>query len=134
MCGIAALFNPAAEVDGQKLLKATRALKHRGPDGEKLWMSPGKNAGLGHRRLSIIDPEGGTQPLVNKVGTVAAVVNGELYGYKEIREKLRSKGHVFRTQTDSEIVLCLYEEYDADFPNHLRGEFAFIIYDDVKKR
>ncbi len=134
MCGIVSLFNPSSQIDETNLREATRAIKHRGPDGEKIWVSLKRNAGLGHRRLSIIDPEGGIQPFVNKENTVAVVVNGEFYGYKEIRSDLQSKGYKFQTQSDSEIILHLYEEYESDFLKFLRGEFAFIVYDDRKKR
>jgi asparagine synthase (glutamine-hydrolysing) len=129
MCGIVSIFNPTAPIDKEKLLLATHSLAHRGPDGEKVWISLKGNAGLGHRRLSIIDPQGGIQPIANGDGSIVAVVNGELYGYKEIRSALQSKGYVFRTHSDSEIVLHLYAEYGIDFLTHLRGEFAFIIYD-----
>ncbi len=87
---------------------------------------------MGHRRLSIIDPEGGVQPLLSLDGSVIAVVNGELYGYKKIRADLQKKGYRFRTKTDSEVVLYLYQEYGLKFVDHVRGEFALIIYDTKK--
>ncbi len=134
MCGIALIMNPVSVIDEKKLIKGTRALAHRGPDGEKIWISKKGNAGLGHRRLAIIDPFSGVQPLLNTDQTIAVVVNGELYGYKDIRSELESKGYKFQTQSDSEIVLHLYEEYGTDFLDYLRGEFAFIIYDEKKNQ
>ncbi|MDO8571744.1 MAG: asparagine synthase (glutamine-hydrolyzing) [bacterium] len=132
MCGIVGIFNQTQEVSRGKLVSATRALIHRGPDGEGIWISKKKNVGLGHRRLSIIDKKRGAQPLVSNDGGVVAVVNGELYGYKKIRSDLQKKGYRFRTKTDSEIVPYLYQEYGLKFVDYLRGEFALIIYD-IKK-
>lgn len=89
---------------------------------------------LGHVRLSIIDINSGQQPLLNQHGDIHAVVNGELYDYKRIRSELEAKGYRFKTNSDSEIALCLYEEYGISFLNHLRGEFAIAIWDSKRNR
>jgi asparagine synthase (glutamine-hydrolysing) len=104
------------------------ALTHRGPDAEGLWRS-GRGV-LGHRRLSIIDlsPEA-TQPLLNEDGTIAVVVNGEIYNYVELRRELVAKGHTFRSGSDSEVVLHLYEEVGADCVARLQGMFALALWD-----
>ena len=108
------------------------ALRHRGPDDEGLWISPDHKAGLGHRRLSVIDLETGSQPISNEDGTVVVIVNGELYGFEEIRKGLERRGHRFTTRSDSEIVVHLYEEMGDACVHALRGEFAFVLFD-VKK-
>lgn len=108
------------------------ALRHRGPDDEGLWISPDHKTGLGHRRLSVIDLETGSQPIANEDGTVVVIVNGELYGFDEIRNGLEQRGHRFTTKSDSEIVVHLYEEMGDACVNALRGEFAFVLFD-VKK-
>ena len=134
MCGIVAIFSTSGRIAREQLLSATRALAHRGPDGEGIWISENKNVGLGHRRLSIVDPRGGKQPIVSHDGNIVATVNGELYDYKKIRSALQAKGHIFRTQSDSEIALYLYQEYGLNFVDYLRGEFALVLYDKRKNR
>src|SRR4051812_38019648 len=109
MCGIVALFSPEAPVTPEPLTRALAALRHRGPDGQRHWIAPSRQAGLGHARLSIMDLETGDQPLTNEDGTVHVVVNGELYDFERIRAELQGRGHRFRTRSDSEIVLHLYE-------------------------
>lgn len=111
-------------------------IAHRGPDGLAVWENNNSSQSviLGHCRLSIIDLTGGQQPLHNVDHTLSCVVNGELYGYQEIREALESKGHSFQTHSDSEIALHLYAEYGMDFLTHMRGEFALVLYDAVKNR
>ncbi len=134
MCGIVSLLSRNAPVDGARLKAGTDALLHRGPDGEGHWLSARRNTGLGHRRLCIIDLETGAQPLVSADGRVAAVVNGEFYGYKTLRRELESKGHRFNTQSDSEILLPLYKEHGVDCLKFLRGEFAFVLWDEEKQQ
>ena len=134
MCGIVGIFNKSEPISKDKLLSATRKLEHRGPDGEGLWVSSNGNIGLGHRRLAIVDERGGVQPIISRNGEIATVVNGELYGYQETRKTLKKKGYVFRTKSDSEIVLYLYQEYGEGFAKYLRGEFAVIIYDKKRNR
>ena len=108
---------------------ATRALYHRGPDGQRHWLSDDGLAGLGHARLSIIDLETGDQPLANEDGTIHAVVNGELYDFERIRRELEARGHRLGTKSDSEIVLHLYEDLGPACLEHLRGEFALALWD-----
>jgi asparagine synthase (glutamine-hydrolysing) len=109
------------------------ALAHRGPDAEGVWRS-GRGV-LGHRRLSIIDlsPEG-TQPLLNEDGSIGVVVNGEIYNFAELREDLRQRGHTFRSGSDSEVVVHLYEEYGPDFVARLDGMFALAVWDGRAER
>ena len=133
MCGIVGVFQNSREINAEKLLDATKALSHRGPDAQKIWISPNKNIGLGHARLSIIDLENGDQPLSNMNNTIHAVINGELYDYEKIRSKLKEKGYRFKTNSDSEIALYLYEEYGLNFVEHLRGEFSIILWDSNKR-
>ncbi len=105
----------------------TAVMAHRGPDDSGFHTA--RNAGLGFRRLSIIDLSTGHQPMSNEDGTLWLVFNGEIYNYLELREELLAKGHKFSTHTDSEVLLHLYEECGADCVNRLRGMFAFIIHD-----
>lgn len=103
---------------------------HRGPDEDGLWQSSDLKVALGHTRLSIIGLEDGRQPITNETGDIVAVVNGELYDFERIRAELEAKGHRFRTHTDSEILVHLYEEYGVDCLQYLRGEFAFVLWDE----
>lgn len=130
MCGLVAVFAKEGTVNPDKLEKATKTLHHRGPDGQHQWISASKKIGLGHTRLSIIDLTTGDQPLSNEDGTLHVVVNGEFYDFERIRTELEKSGHRFRTQSDSEIVLHLYEEYGTQCLHHLRGEFAFVLWDE----
>ncbi len=134
MCGIVAMFSPERPVSEATLERALATLEHRGPDGRRAWISPGGLVGLGHARLSIIDLAGGAQPLENEDGQVRAIVNGELYGFESIRQDLEARGHRFRTGSDSEIVVHLYEEYGAQCVQHLRGEFAVVVWDQRNQR
>lgn len=134
MCGIVSLFTPGAPLPPARLKAGADALAHRGPDGEGFWFSADGALGLGHRRLSIIDLATGAQPLVSADGRVAAVVNGEFYGWRAIRAQMEEKGHVFSTRSDSEILIALYREYGTDCLQYLRGEFAFVLWDGDKNR
>lgn len=139
MCGIT---GAAWTAQGEPLAKSilarmVAAIKHRGPDAEGFYFSPqdeGPGAALGHRRLSIIDLGGGQQPLANEDGTVWIVFNGEIYNYRELRPLLESQGHQFRTDSDTETIVHLYEQYGTDCVKHLRGMFAFAIWDERKRR
>lgn len=134
MCGIVGIYNSKIPVTRDLLKRGADALVHRGPDGEGFWIAPSAASGLAHRRLSIIDLATGAQPLLNETGDVIAVVNGEFYGHETIRADLAARGHVFKTRSDSEILLHLYEEFGADCFSHLRGEFAFILIDTRRNR
>ncbi|WP_164834995.1 asparagine synthase (glutamine-hydrolyzing) [Sinorhizobium meliloti] len=133
MCGLLAI-RAALPIAADSTRHALDALAHRGPDGRGTWAAPDGKVILGHARLSIIDLAGGSQPLVNEDGTIAAVVTGEFYGFRAIREELESEGHRFRTGSDSEILLHLYERQGMDAVHRLRGEFAFVLWDDQQKR
>ena len=124
ICGIVGNRKDAGDIARQML----ESIRHRGPDGQQIWS--GSGAVLGFCRLSIIDLAGGMQPLENEDGTCHLIFNGEIYNYKDLRKDLEAKGHVFKTQTDSETILHGYEEYGEDIVNHLRGMFAFAIWDE----
>ncbi len=113
----------------ETLHSALSTIAHRGPDGSADWFSPDRRTVLGHVRLSIIGLDNGDQPLSHARGDLNVVVNGEFYGYKVIRERLREQGYRFATDSDSEIALHLYDHYGAAFVDHLRGEFALVIAD-----
>jgi asparagine synthase (glutamine-hydrolysing) len=106
-------------------------IRHRGPDDEGTYFAP--RIGLGHRRLSIIDLGTGHQPLSNEDGSVWIVFNGEIYNYQELQKELKSKGHIFKTKSDTEVIVHLYEEYGESCIDRLRGMFAFAIWDAKQK-
>ena len=129
MCGIAAILSRNGPVDAAALRRATRALRHRGPDAERTWVSPSGRAGLGHTLLVINDPDG-RQPIASEDGRLQIVVNGQFYDFARIRRELEARGHRFRTRSDSEIALHLYEDLGAGCLARLRGQFAFAIWDE----
>jgi asparagine synthase (glutamine-hydrolysing) len=133
VCGITGLISRDARPDETRVRRMNDALAHRGPDADGLW-SHGR-AALGHRRLSIIDlsPEA-RQPLLNEDGTIGVVVNGEIYNFVELRDDLVARGHVFRSGSDSEVVVHLYEEYGADCVARLDGMFALALWDAGRDR
>jgi len=130
MCGIVASVSAGGGVSEGGLRKATKSLRHRGPDAERVWVAEHGRAGLGHARLSIIDLSTGDQPIESEDGRLRIVANGEFYDFERIRADLEVLGHVFRTRSDSEIALHLYEDRGAACLHQLRGEFAFAIWDD----
>ncbi|KAI8089925.1 putative asparagine synthase [Halteromyces radiatus] len=109
-------------------------IHHRGPDSRGIYISSDGRCGLGHARLSIIDLEGGQQPLSNVDNNIHAVVNGELYDHDRLMKELKEQGHHFKTKCDSELALHFYQDYDTDFLEHLRGEFAVAIWDERNSR
>lgn len=133
MCGICGklIFDERASVSPGSLKTMADSIRHRGPDDEGFYVSG--QVGLGFRRLSIIDLSGGHQPLCNEDGTVWIVFNGEIYNYQELRQQLQARGHIFKTRTDTEVIVHLYEEFGEDCVTHLRGMFAFAIWDDGQK-
>lgn len=133
MCGICGIYNQRnqGKVDGKVLERMLDKIRHRGPDGSDTFVSA--QIGLGFNRLSFLDLEGGMQPLQNEDATVTMVCNGEIFNYRQWREELQAKGHIFRTKTDVEVIVHLYEEYGTDFPGKLNGQFAIALYDDKKK-
>src|SRR5262245_30717296 len=133
MCGIVAFFSNSGPISSDALSRATHALHHRGPDGEKHWIASHRRVGLGHARLSIIDLTTGDQPIANEDEQLHVVVNGEFYDYLRYQRELVVRGHRLRTKSDSEILLHLYEEEGVHCLRHLRGEFAFVLWDERNK-
>jgi asparagine synthase (glutamine-hydrolysing) len=133
MCGICGKleFDSEAKIAPRLLKQMADAIVHRGPDDEGYYVKG--QVGLGFRRLSIIDLSGGHQPLSNEDDSIWIVFNGEIYNYLELRALLLSKGHRFKTQSDTEVIVHLYEEYGRDCVQKLRGMFAFAIWDSVQK-
>ena len=133
MCGIAGLWHPDKRPpDAAALRRMTRALTHRGPDEEGYFEQPG--IALGHRRLSIIDLSTGQQPLCNEDGTIWVSFNGEIFNYVELREDLVKRGHTFKTRSDTEVFVHLYEEKGIDFVEDLNGQFAIALWDGPRRR
>ncbi|MBD2498548.1 asparagine synthase (glutamine-hydrolyzing) [Nostoc sp. FACHB-280] len=133
MCGIVAIFSKQEPISTEVLAQATQRLHHRGPDQQCQWVAPHQRVGLGHTRLSIIDLTTGEQPIANEAENLRIVVNGEFYDFERIVRELKQRGHQFRTGSDSEIALHLYEEMGTQCLEHLRGEFAFVLWDESKE-
>jgi asparagine synthase (glutamine-hydrolysing) len=133
VCGITGLISKGGRPDEARVRRMNAAIAHRGPDADRTWTRG--RATLGHRRLSIIDlsPEA-HQPLLNEDETIGVVVNGEIYNFAELREELVRRGHVFRSHSDSEVVVHLYEEYGADCIAKLSGMFALALWDSKNER
>jgi len=130
MCGICGklYFDQTRTVDPKELQQLAATLSHRGPDGEGVWTD--RNVGLGHRRLAIIDLRTvAGQPMCNEDGSIWITFNGEIYNFQELRQVLQTKGHIFRTQSDTEVIVHAYEEYGRACVEQLRGMFAFAIWD-----
>jgi len=134
MCGICGIvnFDEADAVDRSLIQRMTDSLAHRGPDDAGYFFDG--RAAMGHRRLSIIDLSGGSQPIYNEDHSAAIVFNGEIYNYQDLAGDLKSSGHVFRTRSDTETILHAYEEYGQDCVTKLRGMFAFAIWDRNARR
>jgi asparagine synthase (glutamine-hydrolysing) len=130
MCGIAGIFHPDVPkpVDPARVEAMTAILAHRGPDGGGIWTAPG--IGLGHRRLSIIDlSDAAAQPMLANDGQLAISYNGEIYNFREVRAELEAKGHRFRTESDTEVILAAWLQWGPDCLSRLNGMFAFALYD-----
>src|SRR5919106_1420822 len=124
MCGIAGF----TWTDSDLVSRMIEALAHRGPDGCGVYTDD--SVSLGHRRLSILDlSEDGRQPLANEDGSIWITFNGEIYNYRQLRAELVARGHRFRTRTDTEVIVHLYEERGVECLERLRGMFAFVIWD-----
>jgi asparagine synthase (glutamine-hydrolyzing) len=136
MCGIAGWIDWERDLRqvGEVIKNMTDILRHRGPDAEGMWLSP--RAALGHRRLIVIDPEGGIQPMVCNEGGCDYVLtyNGEIYNFRELRRELEAKGHKFRSHSDTEVLLRSYLEWRTDCVRHLNGIFAFGLWDGQKEQ
>src|SRR5256885_7229258 len=133
MCAIAAIFAygpDAPVVNPEELLKIRDAMKRRGPDGAGEWYSPNGRVGLAHRRLSIIDlSASGVQPMADEQRSLVVTFNGEIYNCRELRARLKQKGYVFRSQSDTEVLLHLYRDMGESMVDELRGMYAFAIWD-----
>ena len=134
MCGICGVVHAdaARPVEHALLQRMADSLRHRGPDGEGFYAAPG--VGLGFRRLSIIDLETGDQPISNEDGTVTVVGNGEIYNFEELRTELGAAGHRFRSRSDIEVIVHLYEAHGPDCLSRLRGMFGFALWDAPRRR
>src|SRR6184192_995310 len=127
MCGIAGFIDTERSRDNaERLIDCMcQVIRHRGPDDQGIWVGDG--LALGMRRLSIIDLAGGHQPVFNEDGTVAVVFNGEIYNFQKLRRELLSRGHFFRSSSDTEAIVHAYEEWGASCVDHLQGMFAFSV-------
>src|SRR5919204_2368145 len=130
MCGICGDVDFSAAPDESAVRRMARSLAHRGPDAEGFFLEAA--AALGHRRLSILDLNGGVQPMVRE--GVALSFNGQAYEHEEVRERLRAKGHTFTTRSDTEVVLRAYLEWGERFVEELHGMFAIAIWDERHRR
>ena len=131
MCGITGFINKEDNKDNI-IKKMADAIKHRGPDGEGYYID--NDIALAHRRLSIIDLSTGNQPMYNEDESIVVIFNGEIYNYIELKDELKNKGHIFKTKSDTEVLVHGYEEWEEELPTHLRGMFAFVIWDKNKKK
>lgn len=134
MCGIAGIFHigTAKPVDPARLIKMTDSIGHRGPDGSGIWTAAG--VGLGHRRLSIIDIAGSPQPMLSADKALVISYNGEIYNFQPVRKELEAKGHVFRTNGDTEVILHAYRQWGVECLSRFNGMFAFAIFDQRTKQ
>jgi asparagine synthase (glutamine-hydrolysing) len=134
MCGICGIVYAERErpVSREMLAGMTEILRHRGPDSDGFHLAPG--VGLGIRRLAIVDLQTGDQPMANEDGTVIVVCNGEIYNHVELRRELQAAGHRFRSASDVEVIVHLYEDHGMDFVRHLRGMFGLALWDGRKRR
>ena len=133
MCGICGIFyrERARRVERDTLAEMNRRIIHRGPDDDGFFVEG--NAGLAMRRLSIIDIQTGHQPISNEDENLWIVYNGELYNHQELRKDLEARGHRYRTKSDTETIIHLFEEYGRDCVKYLRGMYAFAIWDRRKR-
>ena len=131
MCGIAGIltFEPDDRVDLGRLRRMRDVIAHRGPDGAGVFLDG--PVGLAHRRLAIVDVDGGQQPMANEDGTVQLIFNGEIYNHLELRRGLECLGHIYRTRSDTETIVHAYEEHGERAPEYLHGMFAFAVWDSV---
>lgn len=135
MCGITGWWNKTSKINHDLFYAMRDTLAHRGPDGFGSYFSSDDNLALGHRRLSFLDlSDNASQPISNEDNSIWLTINGEIYNYKELRITLEGKNHIFKSQTDSEVVLHAYEEWGTDMINMLEGMFAFGLWDEKKQK
>ena len=129
MCGLAGIFHVRAPkpVDPARLKAMCDVIAHRGPDGSGIWTAPG--IGLGHRRLAIVDLNGGAQPMLSEDGRAALIFNGMIYNFEDVRDELQWRGHQFRTRSDTEVILAAWREWGVGCVTRFQGMFAFALYD-----
>ena len=134
MCGINAVYRYTGinKEDIKRVKSMNDKMRYRGPDGEGYWND--EHCALGHVRLSIIGLESGAQPLYNRDKSLVLVSNGEIYNYRELKKEVAAKGYECMTDSDCEVILYLYELYGLEFVHHLRGMFAFCLYDTKKQQ
>lgn len=133
MCGIAGIYSIKNNIDRDSLIKMTKVLSHRGPDDEGCYVDG--NIGFGHRRLSIIDlSRAGHQPMSNEDGSVWITYNGEIYNYRELMAELKARGHIFKSRTDTEVIIHAYEEWGDGCLSRFNGMFSFAIWDGRTRR
>src|SRR4051812_45264585 len=126
MCGIC---GSTRDADGVAARAMNAALRHRGPDDSGVFVAPDAGVSIGATRLSIIDVAGGHQPLSNEDGTVTAALNGEIYNHRSLMDKLRDRGHRFKSAVDTEVLVHLYEDYGDELVHALDGMYAFAVWD-----
>src|SRR5688572_5215072 len=131
ICGFIKFDKRAVGEDKMIVEKMNSKLLHRGPDAQDTLLF--ENVALGFSRLSIIGLENGMQPLFNEDESLVLICNGEIFNYIELREQLKARGHSFKTSSDVEVILHMYEEYGTEFLNELNGQFAFALYDKRRK-
>lgn len=134
MCGIIGIYDPSGQPRELEMAAAITSLIHRGPDSQDTWRAPSGQVTLGHTLMSITQLGGGNQPISNADGSRAITVNGEFYDYDPTWQELETQGYRFKTRSDSELPLHLYDRYGPAFLKRLRGEFAFILWDDNNRR
>src|SRR5437870_1808106 len=128
MCGIVGVVDVRGrEVEAQLAHRFCDALRHRGPDDEGYYVDG--QVALGLRRLAILDLDGGHQPMSNEDGTVWVTFNGEIYNFRDLRQRFEGLGHTFATRSDTEVIVHAYEQYGPECVRHLRGMFAFAVWD-----
>src|SRR5919199_2442491 len=132
ICGVLSLGPDATPVDAADVRAMTATIAHRGPDSDGFFLE--RSVGLGFRRLSIVDLVTGDQPMSNEDGSVWLVFNGEIYNHAEHRGPLEARGHRYRSRSDAEAIVHLYEEYGPECVHHLRGMFAFAVWDARRRR
>ena len=134
MCGVCGIvdLNNSPPVRPEQLDAMCKTIEHRGPDGTRTMIR--RSVALGHTRLSVIDTETGWQPLTNEDESIFVILNGEIYNFQTLRKQLEAKGHNFRTASDTEVIVHLYEDEGLDFVQHLEGMFALAIWDEPNNR